>query len=323
MEPTSLWPKAKSLRRDMELQPTEVKGTLINPPQDTGADPVKVKGEVGVNDDVKDKVPHEKELNSSIIAAIAKKEKKNLDEKRRLKREREALEANSKDRESAVKDAVRQELRNLAKGDPTKLLNELGTSYQAITDHILSDGKATPDSVAQYVKQLEKDFSTKLDEKEKSFNQRLEELQTRENNRVMQIWRDNIKKTVQLNKDKFEYVNEIGDIEVVEQIIEQDFLAKIELHGEDEARKMTLSAEDAAERYEKYLETQEDKISKTKKFQSRFSRLEAKKQIENEKQSLDKPKTITNQLTSTAPSLLPSATEEDRIRRALEKLQGQ
>lgn len=252
------------------------------------------------------------ELKSKRFAELSKKEQKILSRKLKFDAEMKEKEASLAKREADIKEEARRELRELAKKNPTKAIEELGTSYKELTDYLLTDGKMTPEKVSQTVNEEIAALRKELEETKLSFKQQQELKEQQEKEKILKDFSANIVDTIKNNAEKYPAVHTFEGAPVIYEMIQKRFT---ETNG-----KHLMTIDEAAELLEKDLDAHVSKLLTTQKYASRLN--PQPKKEETKPNSLNKPKTITNELTSSAPSLLPPATENDRIKRALEKLQS-
>lgn len=249
----------------------------------------------------------EESPNSKRFAELSKKEQRILDKKMKMEKELKAREDALKARESVIEEY--EEVKKLAKTNPSEAIKKIGTDYKSLTDHILNGEKLTPELVAQDVDAKIKQLEEKLAAQETSFKEREAQRAAEENRKILESFSANIVETVKAKADTYPAVAAFDGAPVIYEMIQKRW--------HDTEGKHLMTIEEAADILEKDLDSVISKVMQSPKYAARFS---SSKKEEPKPTSLNKPKTITNELTSTAPSMLPAKTESDRIKRALEKL---
>ena len=174
------------------------------------------------------------------------------------------------------------------KKDPLRALEDMGLSYDKLTELALNDGKLTPEMQMRLMREeLEGGYKKKFEELE---NRLLEKERSDEQRRYDDIQRgfqNEIEDFVESNSDKYELIqaNEANDI--IYDVIEE--------HYNDTGR--ILDIEEAAEAVENYLEEEAEKIFRLGKFRSKFG-------IENDFEQEESPRqsqvTLSNAMSAQA-----------------------
>ena len=174
------------------------------------------------------------------------------------------------------------------KKDPLRALEDIGLSYDKLTELALNDGKLTPEMQMRLMREeLEGGYKKKFEELE---NRLLEKERSDEQRRYDDIQRgfqNEIEDFVESNPDRYELIqaNEANDI--IYDVIEE--------HYNDTGR--ILDIEEAAEAVENYLEEEAEKIFKLGKFRSKFG-------IENDFEQEESPRqsqvTLSNAMSAQA-----------------------
>lgn len=206
------------------------------------------------------------------FVALAKQEQRLQKELQRLKAEQEAFE---KQKSNYVS-------RELLQADPLSALNELGLTYDKLTELQLS--QQNPDPNQQTLEQLEK-LKTQLEERLSSFDQKLAD----RDKQAYEAAVGQIRRDVQLLVDSdpnFETIKASGEIGAVVELIEKVF------HKEGQI----LSVEEAAKLVEDALVDRESErvqnLLKVQKLKSRLG-IPEKTQEEQEVQQQPQP-TLSN-----------------------------
>lgn len=253
----------------------------------------------------------EDELKSKRFAELSKKEQRILRKKLEMEKELKEREERIAAKEKEIKDSVKNELREMIKKNPKLVMDELGIDYNSLTNYFLSDGKLTPESVAQSVEEKIQALEKRLEEQAKAFEAKELARKEEENRKVLENFSATIIETIKTNAEKYPAVAAFDGAPVVYEMIQQRW------HETEGQHLMTI--DEACEILEKEFDSRISKVMQTPKYSAKAPQ---PKNGETKLKSPDKPKTITNELTSSGPSMLPPKTENDRIKRALEKLAG-
>lgn len=245
---------------------------------------------------------------SERFAALTKKEKliqRSRDEVRALKDSLTKREADLAAREERAKQF--ESINN-----PLEALKLKGWSYDDLTNFVLNNEKPTPDKEIQLVRsELQK-----IREEQAAEKQRQTEAQTKahENELASAIdqFKSEVTSFVKSKADDYELINLFDQSGLVYDTIKQYY----------ETNQKLLSVKDGCDLVEKYLETKATKIAKAKKLQSVLTTQskdssETQSKTPNQAQS----RTLTNNMTSSVPSMLPAKTETDRLQRAMAALE--
>lgn len=244
---------------------------------------------------------------SKKFAALAQRERMAVQKMQEAK----ARELEFAERERKMKE--REAWLDQVESSPLEALKAKGWSYEDITNAALSGVKdLTPE---MRVKKLESQVEARFKAQEEAEKARIEVETQRLNQareQAMQEFKEQTHAFIESNADKYELTNLYGQADLV--------IATIESHYEKtqkEGKPKVLSQAEAADLVEKYLEAELDKATKTKKFQARTAAPVAP----------GKEPTTTRTISAAQPSTMkptggPARTEEERLARALAKLNG-
>lgn len=246
---------------------------------------------------VKPKVEAPKPIGSDRFAALAKKE-------RAIQKQLAEIKA----KEAGVK--AFETLKATASTNPLEALKALGLSYEQITQFLLNGSKPTPElEVSQVRQDLEKLKSEQL-AREEAVKVQAKQAAEREYQETLADFNGEVKSYVQSNKDTYELTNMYQGEEIVIATIEQHFAAT----------KKIMSIKEASDLVEAYFEEQVRAAQQTKKFQVKQEPKVSGGQSKGESVAKSSTPTLSNGLTSSAPSLLPAKTEQARLQRAMAAL---
>lgn len=246
---------------------------------------------------VKPKIEAPKAPGSDRFAALAKKE-------RAIQKQL----AEIKSKEASVK--AFEQLKASATSNPLEALKALGISYEQLTQFLLNGSKPTPELEVSQVKadldklrqeQIVREEQTKLAAKQAA---------EREYQETLADFGNEVKGFLQSNKDSYELTNMYQGEEIVLSTIEQHFANT----------KRIMSIKEASDLVEAYFEEQVSNAQKTKKFQAKQEPKVGEGQSKREPVAKSSTPTLSNGLTSSAPSMLPAKTEQARMQRAIAAL---
>lgn len=249
--------------------------------------------------------PKPQEKVSEKFAAAVRREKALVKQMELAK----AKEAELTERESKVKSM--EMLRTEASRNPIKALAELGITYKQITDYVLGGEKVTPDMEVRSVRQEFEDYKRQQEEKEKKAVEQALLRQQQDAQRIEEEFQEEISDYLTSNAETYELINLNQAKPIVYQKIREHF----------QETKRILGIKEASDLVEKYLEDQVQKNLETKKWKAKSGALAKPKPTEiPPKDSANQTRTLTNNMTSSAPSFLPAKTEQERMQRALAAL---
>lgn len=250
------------------------------------------------------KDPKEDSL-SPKFAALAKKERY----ARMLSQKAKAREAEIVRREQAILDRERMWDEEWKK-TPLDALKKRGITYEDLTQAALNDGKFNPDVEIKSVKDEIQRLREEQAEKERKTKEAMELAQKQQEQEIVDAFKENISSHLEQNLEKYELTKLFDASDLVFQTVEEYF----------ERNQKVLSIDEACQLVETYLESEIDRTAKeSKKFKSKF--LTPQQKQDQEKREGTSSVTLNNQMnSSSAPSLLPKATEDERMKRALAAL---
>lgn len=224
---------------------------------------------------------HESDKFAKKFAALSRKEKE-------LKQKEAELENKLKEFQSA--DTLREQL----KQNPVKMLEEMGITYQDITEMVLNEGNPTPEML---INKMKSEYEEKL---ESLRNEYLEDKKAEEEakyNAVIENFQQEIVEHVNSNED-YELIRAQDRADLVYDVIEE--------HYEETGR--VLEINEAADAVEQYLLQEAKKLLKVKKLGGQLSDEEQQQLddsgLENPSQKSEEKKsvTLTNNQTTTVPN---------------------
>lgn len=258
---------------------------------------------------------------SAKFAALAKKEKaliRQQQEQKARESERET-EYNKRDLEFKAREEKIKSATELWDTDPLAALEKMGYSYQKLTDMILSGEKTAkrePEDPIQFAKKIEeklrKEFADKDAAREEATRKSQEDSkkqQAADVDRALSLFREEIGEHLTSNADDYELTTLYGQQDLIVETVQEFF----------DKHKRVLSVKEAADMVERYLYDEAQKALKTKKLTKQQTPKE-EKAAEKKAESAPQSKTLNNNMTPTAASFLPAATEAERMKRAMNAL---
>lgn len=256
---------------------------------------------------------------SAKFAALAKKEKAIVRQQNELKdrEQKREQEYAQKDAEFKAREEKLAAASQLWETDPLGALEKMGYSYQKLTDMILS-GKTLidkkPEDPIEYAKKIEeklrKEFADKETARETAAAKAQEDAkknQAAEVERALSMFREEIGEHITAHPDDYELTQLYGQQELIIETV-QEFYDK---------HQRVLSVKEAADMVERYLYDEAQKALKTKKLGKKE---EVPKPKDEPKAAAPQSKTLNNNMTPIASSILPAASEADRMKRAMAAL---
>ena len=174
------------------------------------------------------------------------------------------------------------------KKDPLRALEDMGLSYDKLTELALNDGKLTPEMQMRLMREeLEGDYRKKFEELENRLIEKEKSDEQRRYDDIQRGFQNEIEDFVISNSDKYELIqaNEANDI--IYDVIEE--------HYNETGR--ILDIEEAADAVENYLEEEAEKLLSLGKLRSKFG-------IENDFEQEESPRqsqvTLSNAMSAQA-----------------------
>lgn len=259
-------------------------------------------------------IPHEEKKEeiekplSPHYVALARREKALRREAQALKAERDAFKLREAEVESSY--VSKKSLLERAQSDPQALMQELGLSYEQLTNLILNQSPQTDPTLQKLVEKVQAIETTQA----KTLTQ-MEEQQKRSYDQAVTQIRNEAKILID-SDEQFETIKEENASEVVVALIEETF----------EKEGLLLSVMDAAKQVEEFLIEEALRKAKFKKVQqllnpTTLSNTETKKiQPDLVQKQMTPMKTLTHAHTASSGK---SFSEKDRVQRAILAFKGQ
>ena len=240
------------------------------------------------------KEPAKKDDFAIKLEALAQKEARIRAQERAWKEERKQI------LEKLEKYKEFDDLPSKAKDNPRMILDKFGLSYEDLTNFILDENGYKKENSLKSLESKISDLEKKLVEKEKS------ESEFKVQQAVSQ-YKAEVSAHLKANKDKYELISTREDgIDLVKDVA-------LEYYQKNDT---ILDIDEACSLVETHLEKELEQYLSLNKIKSKFAM-----PVDNQQQSLpsgllNKPKTLTNEMTPTTSSHPIHMSEEDRLKEA-------
>lgn len=209
-----------------------------------------------------------------------------------------------------------------AKKNPLEYLQQGDLSYDELTNFFLNGGKPTQESELQSVRDEIKRLRDERDQEKTQAQEQQSQAQKQAEAQALETFKEDIGAVLEEKKDQFELCHKQGEVGVDDILatVQLSYTAKLQdwhKRGRIGRPPSPMSIEDAAKIQEEFYEKEIMEFTQTKKMQSR---LNPQPQADGQPQSRQPSKTLTNNMASSAASVVPAANDHDRMRRALAKL---
>ena len=251
---------------------------------------------------------------SKQFSALAKKEKAIVQKNAELK----AKEASFAEREAkiAAREAKIKESESLWDTDVFKALEARGYDYTKLTNLMLEGKTVAPESAdplvlaKKTIEQFKAEQKQRDDERIANETKAKADAEARQKKELEDAWEaynTEVTEFTTKNADDYELINTYNQQALIAQTVDEFY----------QKNKRVLSIKEASDMVEAYLESEAKKALATKKFGSTV-----KKDSGEPIPTLNKKetKTLTNSMQPTSASVLPAASEQDRMRRAMAAL---
>lgn len=267
------------------------------------ADPTKEALDAALGKGTPAKAEPEEDRFSKHFALISKKEKALVREKMEIKAQREMIEKQM---------AEIEQNRGLKEKSALDILKAYGKSYEEATEEALREN--TPEAKISAVQKQIEDMRKAQEDKERAA---LEEEKTRQESikqEAVAHFKTQINEFLSTKSEDYELSNLFEQSDLVYDTMEKYY----------EKHQKVMSMEEAAGAVENHVLSLMMQSLATKKVQSKLAELGySKKEAEPvlQQKNSTQPRTLSNDLTTSAAGFLPAKTEQDRISRALAALE--
>jgi len=170
------------------------------------------------------------------------------------------------------------------KKDPFGTLNELGLSYDKLTQLALNDGKLTPDMQMELMRQeIDQKYSNEIESLRNEILEKEKQQEERQYEETVQNYMNELTNFVNDN-DQYELIRANDAVDTVFDVIEDYYKETGRI----------LSKQEAADQVEAYLEEEAERLFKLKKLQSKFGQRNIQQETTTEPKQVVKKPTLSN-----------------------------
>lgn len=187
-----------------------------------------------------------------------------------------------------------EEYRKNIKTAPLKALEQEGLTFEQLTEMQLNGQNPTPEMLIKQMRaELETGYKSELEALKQQLAEKEAKQREEQESQTVQHYKSQISEHVTTNPDKYELINLNEASDLVFQVATEFY--------ESEGR--ILSAEEAADFTEKYLEEEAKKVLNAKKFKAQQFKPKSETQPGDKSQTLQKEKsqTLSNDLSTEVP----------------------
>ena len=232
---------------------------------------------------------------SSKFAALSRKEKQLKQQEQQWRQQQQTLSQQMAEIKAENEKMKREyeEYRKNIKAAPLKAMEQEGYTFEQLTEMQLNNQNPTPEMMMKQMRaELESGYKLELEQLKKQIADEKLQQQEAAESQTVQHYKSQIGEHISGNPDKYELINLNEASDLVFQVATEFY--------ESEGR--ILSAEEAADFTEKYLEEEAKKVLNAKKFKAQ--QFKPKSDLPGEKlQALQKEKsqTLSNDLSTEVP----------------------
>lgn len=243
------------------------------------------------------------------IELISKKERAIFREKQRVAQERQQLAQERAEYEKF------KTLKAEAKQRPLDYLKEAGLSYDELTQHLLSGGTTEKSEVEQLREQFEA-LRKERDTEKQELTQQQQMAKAQAEAQAIEDFKSEITQFIEQNKGTYELSSLRDATDDIFTTINDAYVITLNewnRNGRVGRPPGPMDIKQAADIVEEFYEKEVLRLTESQK-------LKAKLNPQPEVQGKQPSKTLTNNMASTAASVVPAKTDNDRMQRALAKL---
>jgi hypothetical protein len=258
--------------------------------------------------------PQEKDQFAEKLELLTRKQQNIWREQKKFEAERQKFEQERKEYEAW------KQKKSTAKQNPLEYLSEAGLSYDELTNFMLNGGKPTEkDELAALRDEFNRLREEQAKEKEEIKNQQTQ-AQKQAEAQAIESFKEEITSFIEQNKEKYELSAQREATEDIFTTINDAFTIAINewnKNGQEGEMPKPMSIQEAADVVEDFYEKEVLRLAQANKLKTKLG-------INQDQGAAAKQpsKTLTNNMASTAASVIPAKNDHDRMRRALEKLGG-
>lgn len=257
----------------------------------------------------------EKDQFADRLELLSRKERALFHRNMQIKQEAQKLAA-----EKAEYEKFRA-LKSKAKTNPMDYLSEAGLSYDEITQYVLNGGKATEKDELQALRDEFKALrDEQAQEKEQQKNQQTQ-AQKQAESQAIEGFKEEIAEFVEANKTTYELSSMRDATDDIYSTINDAYVIRLNewnKNGRIGRPPGPMAIKEAADIVEEFYEKEVSRLAESNKMKSRLN----PQPTDPDQPRKEAPKTLTNNMASTAASLVPAKNDQDRMQRAMAKLSG-
>lgn len=260
--------------------------------------------------------PPEKDQFAEKLELLSKKERALWRQRQQVEQMRKEIEA----KEAEIKKF--QELKSKAKQNPLDYLTEGGLTYDQITEYMLNGGKPTQQDELQMLREEFKRMRDEQAQEKEQIKKQQTQAQIQAQQQVIDNFKSEITEFVETNKAAYELSAQRDATDDIFNTISDAFKLNINewnRSGRQGPQPTPMSIKEAADIVEEFYESEIKRLTETNKWKTKFGQPQTQEPGQKAKEP---SKTLTNNMASTAASVVPAKTDNDRMKRALAKLEG-
>lgn len=265
--------------------------------------------------------PQEKDQFAEKLELLSRKERAIFRERQRVDEERKAI---------AVERAEYEKFKALkqgAKRNPLDYLSEAGLSYDELTQFVLNGGKSTEKDELAALRDHFDNYRKEQEDKEKKQSDEKAQAQAQAELEAIEGFKSDITQFIEDNKQTYELSSLRDATEDIFSTINDQYTARLN-EWNDKGRigrpPSPMSIKEAADVVEDFYEKEVIRLTEADKLRTKLGlKREAPQDPAAPQTPKPASKTLTNNMASTAASVIPAKNDNDRMQRALAKLSGQ
>lgn len=237
---------------------------------------------------------------------------------RKLRREREELEARRKDMDSSSKKYKDlEELDSTWEKNPLEFMEKKGWDFEKLNKFVMENGDPRHvDPMAKKIFEYEKKFADLEKSTEEKIKLAIEakekEMSKKEADMQVEMFRGQVKSFIDQNASEYEFIASEGDsgLGLVFDLIQTDVVNQLK-SGKNEKDLKIMPMKEACEKVEKYLDSTLEKYLQLNKVKSKFGQKQEKMPEQSQKRT-----TISDDFAARTTSQPMS--DQDRVKQAIE-----
>lgn len=259
--------------------------------------------------------PKEKDQFAEKLELLSRRE-------RQIYRQRMEIEARAKQLEAEKADIEKfKTIKTTAKQNPLRYLQEAGLTYDEITQFVLNGGQVSEKSELEALRDEFRQMREAQESKEKQAQESQTQAQRQAEEQRISEFKDEITEFIENNKATYELSSMRDATDDIFTTINDAYVISLnEWHKNGRVGRPPgpMQIKEAADIVEEFYEKEVLRLTESQKLKAKLN----PQPTESGQQSRQPSKTLTNNMASTAASVVPAKTDNDRMQRALAKLSG-